>query len=100
MASSKSTQAFAPSPLRREVARVACYEVEQLSLMLRDYLEENDSTGQLAPVMRGGLLRLAELSDIIYSSVISREESDSDMDLVRRVGGSKALAPGVEVQNG
>lgn len=100
MASSESTQAFAPSPLRHEVARVACFEVEQLALMLQDYLEENDSTGELAPVMRGGLLRLAELSEIIYASVISTEESDSDMELVRRVGGSKTLAPGLEVQHG
>ncbi|MDP3251622.1 MAG: hypothetical protein Q8M77_06890 [Hydrogenophaga sp.] len=74
------------SPLRLEVARVACFEVQQLAEMLQEYIEKYDSSGQNAPAMRGSLMRLSNLSDIIYEAVITDEPEVGDDELTRRMG--------------
>lgn len=79
------------SPLRLEIARCACFEVQQLANLLRDYIETNDSNGQGAPAMRSGLMRLSDLSDIIYDAAITDEPSDTDNELVEKFGGRLAL---------
>ena len=79
------------NPLRQEIARRACYEVQQLANMLREYIEKNDSSGQDAPAMRSGLMRLSDLSDIIYEAAITDEPSETDAELVEMFGGHLAL---------
>lgn len=97
MADIKSINPQVTNPLRLEVARVACFEVQQLAEMLLEYIEKNDSSGQNAPAMRGGLMRLSDLSDIIHEAVITDEPED-DAKLTRRLGVHTALS--LEVQHG
>jgi hypothetical protein len=82
-----------PSPLRREIGRTACYEVGLLADMLRAYIERHDPGGESSPAMRGGLLRLTALSEIIYQALIidDPEATQSDKDLIEAIGGHQCL---------
>lgn len=77
--------------LRREIARVACFEVQILSRMLSDYIEKNDSSGENAPAMRSGLSRLSKLSDIIFETAIAEEPNEPDEDMLSALGGRDLL---------
>ena len=79
------------SPLRREIARVACYEVRVLSKMLGAYIEANDSDGETAPAMRSGLARLCQLSDIIFETAVTDEADETDDAMVAAIGGYATL---------
>ena len=78
--------------LQHEIARTACYEVSQLAMLLRSHLEDNDRSGELAPALRGGLMRMGDLSDIMFDALFSEERDCTEADLVRRVGGDAALS--------
>ena len=77
----------ARSALRRDIGRMACYEVQAVARMLHAYIEAHDSTGDLAPCMRGGLLRLSALSDVLYEAVVTDDPDESDLELLNRMGG-------------
>lgn len=79
-------------PLRREIARVACFEVDKLAMMLHAYIEANDSDGETAPVMRSGLMRLSDLSNIIYDAIICNEQDEPDNALISALGSRAALS--------
>ncbi len=95
-ASSEDVVNHSPEPLRsavrREVARVACFEVQALANMLHDYIELNDNCGDIAPSMRAGLIRLSKLSNIIFEAVIAVEHDESDAELVSSLGGRNLLS--------
>ncbi|MDO9438549.1 hypothetical protein [Hydrogenophaga sp.] len=88
------------TPLRREVARVACFEIEMLSEVLQTYVENHDESGEISPAIRGSLMRLSELSDLIFEAVVAKERDVSDLELVRRIGGRKVLTLSDEVTHG
>jgi hypothetical protein len=82
------------TPFQHEVARMACYELEKLSESLLQYIELNDETGEVAPAMRGSLLRLGELATIIYSAAVAACEGENmhdDNQLTEMMGGPAVM---------
>ncbi|PZP91141.1 MAG: hypothetical protein DI587_36325 [Variovorax paradoxus] len=80
-----------PTLVQREIARVACFKIGQLSAMLRSFVEEYDGAGTVAPVVRPGLMRLALLSDITHEAVITDSRDESDEVLTDKLGGRQLL---------
>ena len=78
------------TPLRREIARTACFEIDNVARMLLDYVESLED-GDVPASMRGCLMRVSRLSDVIYECALSDEDEESDEDMIEAVGGRKAL---------
>jgi hypothetical protein len=78
--------------LRFEIGRSANFEVEQMAGALMKIVSDHDDGSELSVIARGMLMRISNLSDIVFEAVFQDEsERDSVSDLQRKLGQDMAL---------
>lgn len=74
---------------RHELGFDANFEVQVLANTLRDLINRHDPGAEIATAARGILMRIHDLSDIVFEAVFQDEDQRATMDVLRRQLGDR-----------
>lgn len=74
------------TPGRQAIISEAALEAEALITLLQTTIEEHDTHGEVRPIARGNLMRLAVLVDVMAESAGVYDEPQSQERLLERMG--------------